>query len=323
MQRLDETVREATPTLAGRPRALYVPCAICKESGVAAYREGQPDIPARYCACPRGRQRQQQAEQDFADWLTWRRGSLMRRLDLPKEADGHGLKLSEYTIGTYRKYLAALELPPDPEYIRKALDFLDTWDKSKWLLLWGTNGNGKTGLMICLVKLLLDRALSEGWDVAGTRPYEPQSWHARFIRSLDFIHKLQDGFDAEKVSERTGSIRAELEQAPLLAFDDFGKGHFTPWVMQEYSSLFDYRAMAGLPTFVTTNLNPKQMREQFGDYLIGRMLKHVCVVRVNGVDTRFMSALLENPDLSPEDLGIGGSSAPAQAQRLRIVGGAE
>jgi hypothetical protein len=89
-----------------------------------------------------------------------------------------------------------------------------------------------------------------------------------------------------------------------LAFDDFGKGHSTPWVMLEYSSLFGYRAMAGLPTFLTTNLSPKQMREQYGDYLIGRMLAHCQVLHVEGVDTRFISVLLENPDLSPEDLGM-------------------
>src|SRR5215475_8670780 len=118
--------------------------------------------------------------------------------------------------------------------------------------------------------------------------------------SLDFIHRLQDGFQAEQAAERTSSVRAQFERAPLLAFDDFGKGHFTPWVMQEYASLFDRRAMAGLPTFLTTNLSIRQLREQFGDYLIGRMLDHCQVIRVEGADLRFISVLLENPDLSPE-----------------------
>jgi hypothetical protein len=56
--------------------------------------------------------------------------------------------------------------------------------------------------------------------------------------------------------ERTGYVRAEFARAPRLPFDAVGKGHVTPWVMQEYSSLFDDRAMAGLPTFLTTNLAP-------------------------------------------------------------------
>ena len=52
---------------------------------------------------------------------------------------------------------------------------------------------------------------------------------AGLVRPLAFaawtrIHRLQDGFS----EEQTRSVRAELERAPLLAFDDFGKGHFTP-----------------------------------------------------------------------------------------------
>jgi hypothetical protein len=45
--------------------------------------------------------------------------------------------------------------------------------------------------------------------------------------SLDCIHRLQDGFQAEQAEAQTLSVRAKFEQAPLLAFDDFGKGHFT------------------------------------------------------------------------------------------------
>jgi DNA replication protein DnaC len=274
------------------------------------------DVPARYCACAGGQRRLHQAENDRQEWMTWRRNSLYRHLDLPGEPDGAGLQLKDYTVDTYRAHLEALGQPAHPEHLNRALAFLEQWDRRRWLLLWGKNGNGKTGLLICLVKLLLARALAEGWDVGGTAPYQPQSWHARFIRSLDFIHRLQDGFAAEQAEERTGTVRAELEQAPLLAFDDFGKGHFTPWVMQEYSSLFDYRAMAGLPTFLTTNLSIRHMREQYGDYLIGRMLSHCQVIHVEGADTRFISALLENPDLSPEDLGMGLEDEEGEAARL-------
>jgi hypothetical protein len=155
--------------------------------------------------------------------------------------------------------------------------------------------------------------------VHETLAYQPQSWYARFIRSLDFIHRLQDGFTAEHAEEQTRSVRAELEQAPRLSFDDFGKGHFTPWVMQEYSSLFDYRAMAGLPTFLTTNLSPRQMREQYGDYLIGRMLQHIQIIHVEGPDTRFISVLREfSGSLAPRSgHGAGRGSTARRASPAR------
>ena len=41
------------------------------------------------------------------------------------------------------------------------------------------------------------------------------------------------------------------------------------------------------------------MREQFGDYLVGRMFSHLQPIHTGGRDTRFISVLLENPDLSP------------------------
>ena len=88
--------------------------------------------------------------------------------------------------------------------------------------------------------------------------------------------------------------------------------------MQEDASLFDRRAMAGLPTFLTTNLSIRQLREQFGDYLIGRMLDHCQVIRAEGADLRFISVLLENPDLSPEDLGMGQDDV--DARHLQVIG---
>ena len=49
--------------------------------------------------------------------------------------------------------------PPSPSICAKLLRFWSSGTARRWLLLWGKNGNGKTGLMICLVKLLLARAL--------------------------------------------------------------------------------------------------------------------------------------------------------------------
>lgn len=320
MTRLSNALPHALPRQRRRLLPAYTPCPECQDSGVLAWTGTFQEIPLRYCPCPEGQRYQRQAESDRHEWMTWRSTSLYHRLDLPQEPDTAGLHLQDYSVDTYQAYLASLGQPSEPEHLCRALAFLEHWDRRRWLLLWGKNGTGKTGLLICLVKLLLARALAEGWDVRGTLAYQPQSWYARFIRSLDFIHRLQDGFAAEKAEERTGSVRAELEQAPLLAFDDFGKGHFTPWVMQEYSSLFDYRAMAGLPTFITSNLSPRQMREQFGDYLVGRIMKHMQVIHVEGADTRFISVLLENPDLSPEDLGMGVEEEPEGARALRVVG---
>jgi hypothetical protein len=63
------------------------------------------------------------------------------------------------------------------------------------------------------------------------------------------------------------------------------------------------------------------MREQFGDYLVGRMLSDCQIIRVEGADTRFISVLLANPDLSPEDLGMDedGEEPDKGRRALRVV----
>jgi hypothetical protein len=51
------------------------------------------------------------------------------------------------------------------------------------------------------------------------------------------------------------------------------------------------------------------------------MLDHCQVIRVEGADLRFISVLLENPDLSPEDLGMGlDGEEPKDTRALRVVG---
>jgi hypothetical protein len=77
-------------------------------------------------------------------------------------------------------------------------------------------------------------------------------------------------------------------------------------MMQEDASLFDERIIPRLPTFLTTNLSLRQMREQFGDY---RTRPDAGPLpgdpRRGGQSALHLARCGSSPDLSPEDQGMG------------------
>jgi DNA replication protein DnaC len=287
-------------------------CAACHSTGVLEWEEApQERHPKTFCACIRGqwraerfKQEERERQEAYQHWMDWRWRGIKKRLGLGDEADSLGVKLCDYSFETYRAYLRALGLPDNPAYLTKIEAFVNGWDRHQWLLLHGLTGNGKTGLMLAAVNALVKRGIAEGWDVAGTRPYGSQVWYAHFLTSINFIHRLQDGFRATAPNERTAEVRAEMEQTGLLALDDFGRGSTTEWVMQEYFGLINARCQSNRPMFLTTNLPLRELRVFCGDVLFGRILKNTRVVHVDGEDTRVLQAMLHNPDLTLADLGL-------------------
>lgn len=52
--------------------------------------------------------------------------------------------------------------------------------------------------------------------------------------------------------------------APVLVLDDLGADRATPWSLSQLLRLAHHRSHNGLPTIITTNLNPDQIREHCG-----------------------------------------------------------
>ncbi len=276
-------------------------CATCHGTGVLEFDhpDGLTAIPKVYCACAEGQRLLAQREHDMREWLFWRRNRLYHRLQLPGRPDRRGIAPTDYSFETYCSYLEAMGESSEPAYLQKVRDFIETWNGQQWLLLYGTNGNGKTGLLYIVLRLAVERALTEGWDVRSSKVYGPPTWYARFITATDYIQALQQGIE----EDRTAQVRADIAQAGLLGLDDFGKVSLRDWTAEQYFSLIDQRARDNLPTWVTTNLSIPAMRQMFGDHTVGRLLMNARIIKVEGPDTRFFAALDNNPDLDPADLG--------------------
>lgn len=125
----------------------------------------------------------------------------------------------------------------------------------KGLMFYGHNGTRKTSLA---VGILTELQYKYGYPQKGY-----------YIRFSDWKRCLTDTFTKDN-TERTGIARASLlkaEHSPLLVLDDIGQEHRTSSGFTESSlhELLRVRYEAARPTIVTTNIDPIQMRQTYGD----------------------------------------------------------
>ncbi len=253
----------------------------------------------KYCECPHGQRQKARALREYEEILTARRDLLYSKLRLPE-------KRKQQTIESYQDWLAKWGEPRMPDYLQKVLDFFQTWDGKENLYLYGDTGGGKTGIIIPLVKLAVEQALSEGWDVRGEWGEPHQHWYARYVRSVDFFKLLMNGFSTQDARESYAAVADGFARAPLLVFDDLGKGVYSKngdvseFAYKEYLALFDART--GLPTFYTSNFSPAEIKRIFGSVLHGRIIEGTRIIKVDGPNTRVLDAIARNSDVDPADL---------------------
>ncbi len=143
------------------------------------------------------------------------------------------------------------ELPLHPQRPRGAEQPLDDkrsdWDAllgkngaptdegSRWLLLMGEYGSGKTHLAA---------AIGNRWLERGGQ--------ALFLTSPDLLDHLRSTFGP---SSEIGydQLFQRVRNVSLLVLDDFGTEFATPWAREKLFQLLNYRYIHRLPTVLTTN----------------------------------------------------------------------
>lgn len=190
---------------------------------------------------------------------------------LPKEADG---KLSfSYVSCRYKnkldrdnKYLNNVTSIDIPREIRNAkikdiytddkqrqsvikwiLNYIKEYKKGnheKGLFLHGNFGCGKTYLLAAMINELA----KDG--VKSVMVYWPE-----------YLRSLKDSFQSSSNDEFKNKFN-EVKYSKLLLIDDLGAEGVTSWSRDEIlGTILQYRMQEGLPTFITSNLNIKELEE--------------------------------------------------------------
>lgn len=138
-------------------------------------------------------------------------------------------------------------------------------DESKWLLLYGGCGVGKSYMAACIVNEVIN---------AG--------YTARFTSISQIERFLWD-------AESKAAVYRRLNLYDLLVIDDLSAERSTPYMEEIIFNVIDERLSSGKPAIITTNLsaddfkNPKELAQQ---RIFSRLYEKSIPIRVDGADRR-------------------------------------
>lgn len=245
------------------------------------------DVPAediRWCECPLGTEKRQDYEGYRAALLQRRLARLFEQAGIPARFRGLTLdtlppahqegkrravaaarmfiaegavtpaRLGEYDAATALKSKESIRCPALPR---------------RSLVLSGPLGVGKTGILTPVLRHYLEQG-------------QPALW----IEFYDFCLEVQSGYKDGSANQKLIAAR----RAPLILLDDVGdverQEPETDDKRRILWSVLNGRHGDDLPTMVTTNLDEKGFRRQFGGRVSDRLWEMAFVVPVGGVNLR-------------------------------------
>ena len=120
-------------------------------------------------------------------------------------------------------------------------NFYDTYESNphqKGLYLHGSFGSGKTFMIIAMLNELSKK------NISIVSVYYPE-----------LLRSLKEAFDVDFASKMK-----KIKEADILLIDDIGAEAVTPWSRDEIlGTILQYRMDEELPTFITSNLNIKEL----------------------------------------------------------------
>ncbi len=212
-------------------------------------------------------------------------GAYLRRLSIPKTTREHfSIPLPAADVATllrtavstcvrerYRTYV-------DDQYSQKLITALTSWligeDKSKpCCIILGTVGNGKTTLLYAIQKLL---------NVVKIADRDGDCWGLPIINARSLAIECKTHSSSESVT-RYAHYR-------LLAIDDLGS---EPRELMDYGNIITPladlimdRYEYNLPTIITSNLRPREVREVYGARVADRLNESYKIIIADGASRR-------------------------------------
>ena len=147
-------------------------------------------------------------------------------------------------------------------------NYADTFSlTSKSICMLGLTGLGKTHLSLAIAK----EVIRKGYNAAyGSVP--------DFLRAIEKEHFGRSDSDCDTMEL--------LLSADLLILDDLGAEFDTPFYVSTVYNIINTRLNAGLPTIISSNLSPQELRTRYTDRVVSRLLAMYDYISFSGEDIR-------------------------------------
>lgn len=144
------------------------------------------------------------------------------------------------------------------------------------LYIYGDPGIGKTHLVAAIANELTRRGIEVRYQVTA-----------------GLLASLRASYDEENRAQQSeSSIIDDLSTTPVLILDDIGTERFTPWAVERFYQIINYRYLNKLPTVLTSNLPLDVMTNEMGEggtalRIASRIAESCRVYLLVGLDIRF------------------------------------
>lgn len=181
---------------------------------------------------------------------------------------------AEFSLAYYR------DLPPEQvsameQNLKQCRQYAERFSPSESgnLLMFGGTGLGKTHLSLAIANVLLQKGYSIVYDSVTA-----------------LMHRLErEQFGKSRPEEDTLTALTECD---LLILDDFGAEFDTSFSRTMIYTILNSRLNARRPLIVNTNLSFDEMKTQYGDRILSRLLSAARVLPFYGQDIRLQKGLL-------------------------------
>ena len=139
------------------------------------------------------------------------------------------------------------------------------------LIFHGPPGTGKTFLLDCIAKAVLDRGFTVLYLTANQLTSAMEEY--RFHRN-------------PQETEKAGMIHDEIPRVDLLILDDLGAEYINQVTAADLFECINTRILSHKSTLISTNLDPEKLRTTYMDRLYSRFKGSYRFIRFFGPDLR-------------------------------------
>lgn len=155
------------------------------------------------------------------------------------------------------------------EILNVSRRFIDTFNKDNDfnMLFYGSTGQGKTFMLNCIAKELLDKSINVIYQTA--------------FNILDIVENKR--FRHSEMAQMKYDM---LFEAELLIIDDLGIEMINSFSTSEIFNIVNTRLISAKKTLISTNLSPKELSGTYTDRVFSRVFQKFVPLKFYGEDLR-------------------------------------